>query len=296
MAHARQRPGGERLVGRLLAGLAAAALLAASGPAAATERIVSTSGAITEIVHALGAGDRLVAVDTTSLYPHSVLSLPKVGYMRALSSEGILSMRPSLVLLAAEAGPPQVVDQLREAGVRTATIEERHDAEGVGAKIRQVAAALAVPEQGEQLARSVTNTFMAIARIVATVQHRPRVLFVMSVGRGAPMAAGQGTAADAVIRLAGGENAVRGYTGYKPLSAEAAINAAPEIVLAMAQTVEQGGGPAAFIAQLQLGATPAGRDNRLVALDGTYLLGFGPRAPMAVAELARALHPGLALP
>jgi iron complex transport system substrate-binding protein len=274
----------------------AAALLISAGAVGATERVVSTSGAITEIVHALGAGDRLVAVDTTSVHPPSALSLPKIGYMRALSSEGILSVRPTLVLAASEAGPPQVIDQLRAAGVRIATVDDRHDADGVGVKIRQVAAALDMPDRGEQLARSVTGTFSAIARVVATVQQRPRVLFVMSVGRGAPMAAGQGTAADAVIRLAGGENAVRGYTGYKPLSQEAATNAAPDILLAMAQTVEQAGGAAAFMAQLQLGATPAGRDNRLVALDGTYLLGFGPRAPMAVADLARALHPGLALP
>jgi iron complex transport system substrate-binding protein len=283
-------------VGRVLTGLSAAVLLVLAGAASAADRIVSTSGAITEIVHALGAGERLVAVDTTSVHPPAVLSLPKVGYMRTLSSEGILSVRPTLVLAAADAGPPQVIDQLREAGVRIAVIDEGHDAEGVGAKIRQVATALQLPEQGERLARSVADTFMAIAKVVATVPERPRVLFVMSAGRGAPMAAGQGTAADAVIRLAGGANAVHGYTGYKPLSVEAATAAAPEIVLAMAQTVEQAGGPAAFMAQLQLGATPAGRDNRLVALDGTYLLGFGPRAPMAVAELARAFHPGLALP
>jgi iron complex transport system substrate-binding protein len=279
----------------VLAGFVAV-LLALPGAAAATERIVSTSGAITEIVYALGAGDRLVAVDTTSVHPRSALALPKIGYMRALSSEGILSVRPTLVLAAVESGPPQVIDQLRAAGVRIAMVDDRHDAEGVGIKIRQVATALAMPEQGEQLARSVTGTFAALANTMATVKERPRVLFVMSIGRGAPMAAGQNTAADAVIRLAGGENAIRGYTGYKPLSLEAATSAAPELVLAMAQTVEQAGGPDAFMKQLQLGATPAGRDNRLVALDGTYLLGFGPRAPMAVAELARALHPGLALP
>ena len=233
---------------RFLAGILAAGLLVLPGLAAAAERVVSTVGGITEIVHALGAGDQLVAVDTTSVYPPSVLSLPKIGYVRALSSEGILSVRPTLVLMSADAGPPQTVAQLRATGVRIAMIDDGHDADGVATKIRQVAAALELPEQGEQLARSVGDTFAAIAKIVATVPQRPRVLFVMSVGRGAPMAAGQGTAADAVIRLAGGENAMQGYTGYKPLSLEAATHAAPEIVLAMQQTVEQSGGPAAFMA------------------------------------------------
>jgi iron complex transport system substrate-binding protein len=273
-------------------------LLAIGGPAAARadERIVSAAGAITEIVHALGAGDRLVAVDTTSLYPPAVQALPKVGYMRTLSAEGVLSARPTLVLLSSDAGPPQVLDQLRSAGVKLAVIEDSHDAAGVPVKIRAVAAALGMRDRGEALARSVTDTFAAIEQVVAKVPRRPRVLFVLSTGRGAPMAAGQNTAADAMIRLAGGDNAVHGYNGYKPLSSEAATAAAPEIVLAMQQTVEQAGGADAFMAQLQLGGTPAGRARRLVALDGTYLLGFGPRAPMAVAELARAIHPGIALP
>jgi iron complex transport system substrate-binding protein len=281
-----------RRLALVLAALAVGGLTAAR----AEERIVSASGAITEIVHALGAGDRLVAVDTTSVYPPAVLSLPKVGYMRALSAEGILSARPTLVLLSSDAGPPQVLDQLRGAGTKLAVVEDSHDAAGVPVKIRAVAAALGVPERGEALARSVSNTFAAIEQAVTTVPRRPRVLFVMSTGRGAPMAAGQNTAADAMIRLAGGDNAVRGYTGYKPLSSESVTAAAPEIVLAMQQTVEQVGGADAFMAQLQLGSTPAGRARRLVALDGTYLLGFGPRAPMAVADLARAIHPGIALP
>ncbi|HEX2115705.1 MAG TPA: ABC transporter substrate-binding protein [Alphaproteobacteria bacterium] len=283
------------MIRRLL--LLVAALAAGGLPAArAEERIVSAAGAITEIVHALGAGDRLVAVDTTSVYPPAVQALPKVGYMRALSAEGVLSARPTLVLLSSDAGPPQVLDQLRAAGVKLAVIEDSHDAAGVPPKIRAVAAALGMTEGGEALARSVADTFTAIEQAIAKVPQRPRVLFVLSTGRGAPMAAGQNTAADAMIRLAGGDNAVRGYTGYKPLSSEAAAAAAPEIVLAMQQTVDQAGGADAFMAQLKLGATPAGRARRLVALDGSYLLGFGPRAPMAVADLARAIHPGIALP
>jgi iron complex transport system substrate-binding protein len=273
-----------------------ALLVAGIGAARAEERVVSASGALTEIVHALGAGGRLVAVDTTSVYPPEVQSLPKIGYMRSLSAEGVLSARPTLVLLPAEAGPPQVIDQLRGAGVRLAVVDDQHDPAGVAKKIREVAAALGMSEKGEALARSVSETFAAVGKAVASVPQRPRVLFVLSTGRGAPMAAGRNTAADAVIRLAGGENAVQGYTGYKPLSSESATAASPEIVLAMQQTVEQAGGADAFMAQLQLGPAPAARPRRLVALDGTYLLGFGPRAPMAIADLARALHPGIALP
>jgi iron complex transport system substrate-binding protein len=276
--------------------LVSALLVAGASAAGAEERIVSASGALTEIVHALGAGDRLVAVDTTSVYPPAVQSLPKIGYVRTLSAEGVLSARPTLLLLPAEAGPPQVIEQLRGAGVKLAVIDDQHDPAGVVKKIREVAAALGMEAKGEALARSVSDTFDAVGRAVLAVSQRPRVLFVLSTGRGAPMAAGRNTAADAVIRLAGGENAVQGYTGYKPLSSESATAAAPEIVLAMQQTVEQAGGAEAFLAQLQLGSAANGRPPRLVALDGSYLLGFGPRAPMAVADLARALHPGIALP
>jgi iron complex transport system substrate-binding protein len=276
------------------AAMLAAAMLAAASAAAAEPRIVTTSGAITEIVFALGKGESVVAVDTTSFYPRQVLSLPKIGYMRQLSAEGILALAPTVILASSDSGPPPVIEQLRSAGVTLALIKEEHEATGVVPKIRAVATALGDAQAGNRLADDVAAQFDRLAKRVAQTTSRPRVMFVLSAGRGAPLAAGRDTAADGAIRAAGGVNVMDAYSGYKPVSTEMAVGSGPDILVAMQHTVEEAGGPEKFLELPQLANTPAGRNKRLVSMDGSYLLGFGPRAPAALTELAQAFHPDLA--
>lgn len=271
----------------LLAGLL---LLGWTGAADAAERIVSIGGAVTEIVYALGAADRLVAVDSTSTWPPEADRLPDVGYMRRLSAEPIVAMRPDLVIAVEGSGPESALEQLRGAGVSVETVPEGYSAEGIAAKVERVAALLGREEQGTALAARVRAAMAGVEQKVAATSGRPRVLFLMSASRGAPMAAGRHTAADAVIRLAGGENVVQGYDGYKALSPEATVAAAPDYVLAMRDTVEAMGGPERLLALPELSVKG---DTKVVAMDGLLLLGFGPRTPEAVAELAATLHPEL---
>lgn len=270
-------------------------LLLGRAPAEAAERIVSVGGAVTEIVFALGQGERVVAVDSTSLHPPEADALPDVGYMRRLSAEPILALRPDLVLAVEGSGPPAALDQLRAAGVRVEVVTGDPSVEGIGRRIRAVGALLGAAPAAEALARRVEGELAALERVVAGVPRRPAVLFLIGLGRGAPMAGGSGTAADTMIRLAGGRNAAADLEGYKPLSPEAAVAARPELLLVMRQTLEAVGGPEAILSQPALAATPAGASGRLVAMDGLLLLGLGPRTPAAVRELAQALHPGLDL-
>lgn len=263
----------------------------------AAKRVVAVGGSITEIVYALGAQDRLVAVDTTSQYPPAALErLPNVGYLRALSAEGVLSMRPDLILAEADAGPPGAMKQMKTAGARIVVLRKVLDAEGVAYKIRAVARSLGLDAKGAALADRYTRDMARLRAAIEKAKTRPRVLFVLSIGRGSPLAGGRETSADAIIRLAGGVNAIDGYTGYKPLSPEAAIAAAPDIVLVTTRTRDMMGGATNLLARPELKLTPAGRRRRLIAMDGLFLLGFGPRTPRAVRELAAKLHPRLALP
>lgn len=280
---------------RILAAAVLAFVLGARA-AAAEPRLVTLGGSVTEIVYALGVGERIVAVDTTSRHPAAVEALPKVGYLRALSAEGILSLNPDLVLGLDEAGPPQTLAQLRESGAKLLLVPEAYTLSGIAAKIRAVAGMLGETARGAALVEAVTADFSQIRTAVAALNHRPKVLFLLAVSRGAPLASGESTAADAMIRLAGGENAVTGYRGYKPLSLEMAVAAAPDILLMMQQSVDALGGPAAVLKLTAIAATEAGRSGRLVSMDGTYLLGFGPRTAHAVHDLARLLHPQAELP
>lgn len=272
---------------RFFSTLIGLALLAPT--AEAEERIVAIGGAVTEIVYALGGEDRLVAVDSTGLHPQVVTELPDIGYMRRLSAEPILALEPDRILAVGDAGPQPVLDQLEEAGVEITMIDDGPSLEGITAKIETVARALDLSEEGKKLAKQVEADFDSLAAEANAVAVPPRVMFVLNTGRGAPMVGGTGTSADAIIRLAGAENAVTGLEGYKPLSPEAAIEAAPDVILTMNRSVEVSGGEAALLALPDVALTPAGKNHALISMDGLFLLGFGPRTPEAARELAAAL-------
>ena len=280
-----------KALGALL--LVAAAPLALSGPAFADERIVSVGGSITEIVYALGAGDLVVAADTTSVYPAETSELPKVGYMRQIAAEPILALDPDLVIASEDAGPPAVLEQIAAAGVPLTIVVETPDAEGVIAKIRQIAAALGREDEGEVLAAETAENFQTLADQLAPISARPSVLFLLGFADNAPMAAGTNTAAEGIIALAGGSNAITGYEGYKPLSPETAATLDPAIVVVSAHSVQMAGGLDVLKSRPDLGAIPAMQEGRILVMDANYLLGFGPRSPDAARELASQLHPNL---
>jgi iron complex transport system substrate-binding protein len=279
------------LVVLLLAHVIAAPAVRAEGA-----RVVAIGGAVTEIVYLLGAGDSLVAVDSTSRYPQAARELPNVGYMRQLAAEPILALQPSLVLAVEEAGPPTALAQLRAAGVPLIVVPDPHSIEGVLEKITMVAAALGREAEGQRLRAALEAQLRRIASAVDAALERPRVLFLLSIGTGAPLAAGRDTAADGIIALAGGHNAVDGFEGYKPLSAEAMIATAPEVILMTSHGLELLGGEEGLLRLPAIAQTPAAKNRRILAFDSTLLLGFGPRTGTAIRQLAERLHPTLELP
>lgn len=267
----------------LLALLAAGTSLA-DGP----RRVVAAGGSAAEIVHALGLGDRLVARDTTSVYPPEVTDLPDVGYVRRLSPENLIALSPDLILAEHDAGPPETLDLLRAAGVAVVTLAQGLDPASLAAKITATADALGAPGKAGPLIAQVTADLEAAQAAAAALPRRPRVLFVLSVQAGRVLAAGQGTSADAMIRLAGGDNAVAGFTGYKPVTDEAILTAAPDAILMMDRTGDRAADLALVRAHPALSATPAAAAGHVIRMDGLYLLGFGPRTGLALRDLSEA--------
>jgi iron complex transport system substrate-binding protein len=270
-------------------------LLAAAGVRAATAdeatRIVAIGGAVTEIVFALGEADRLVARDSTSTWPPEATALPDVGYMRALSAEGVLSVTPDLVIAEAGAGPAETIALLQAASVLFVTVPDAIDGPGILARIEAVALALGVPEKGAALAAEVEAELAAAAALAAhTPLPRKRVLFVLSAQGGRLMAAGTGTAADGIIRMAGGVNAVDGFAGYKTLTDEAAAVARPDVILMMDRSGDHAAANADLFALPALAGSPAAESRAVVRMDGLLLLGFGPRTGEAAAALNSALY------
>lgn len=272
--------------------LGATACIFAMAPARAAEtRIVSLGGAVTEILYALGKGDAIVAVDTTSVFPPEAMrEKQQVGYLRQLSAEGILSTHPSQVIAAEGAGPPDVLTLISEAGVPILKLPEPPTAEGVTDKIAEIGKAAGVVEAAGMLANKVKEGFEALAAERAKIGKPVRTLFVLSLQNGRAMVGGKGSSADSILSLAGAENAATDITGFKPITDEALIAAAPEAIVMMTN------GPApptaeSVFAHPALSQVPAAATRRLITMDGLYLLGFGPRAPLAARELMGRLYP-----
>lgn len=259
--------------------------------------LVSVGGSVTEIVYALGLADRVLAVDSTSLYPNAATNLPNVGYMRRLAAEPILAMAPSLVLAVEDSGPPAVLDQLREAGLQVVVVPDEPTPQGISEKIELISGALGVSDKGRVLSRQVEEELQDLRKAVLATGQRPRILFLLSIGNGgAPLAAGRETSAASIIELAGGVNAIEAFEGYKALSPEALVEAAPDVLLVTRRSLGLLGGADGLLQVPEISETPAGREGRIVAMDGLLLLGFGPRTPQAIEKLAAALHPDFIAP
>jgi iron complex transport system substrate-binding protein len=283
----------------LLTAAATAALTprgAAAGATAAAPagRIASLGGAVTEILYRLGAGPRIVAVDTTSLYPPEALrEKPNVGYLRALSAEGLLACGPDLVIAADGAGPPAVLAQLREAGLRVETVAEPPSPEGVLDKIAVIGRLADLEPAAVALAAEVRGRFAEVAARRARIEKPARAIVVLSLQGGRTVVGGTGSTADGMLALAGITNAAAGVAGFKPMTDEAIVAAAPDAVVMMQNGPEPAKPETIFAPDTALSRTPAGAQGRLVAMDGLSLLGFGPRTPQAAIVLMRAIYPGL---
>lgn len=272
--------------GALLAFLAAVILACAdkrAGSPAGTRRIVAIGGPITETVYALGGGAEVVATDTSSVYPAETATLPKVGYQRLLNAEGVLAQRPDLVIASDDAGPPAALQQIRAAGVAVEIMPAARTIDEAAARV------LAVGKAIDRPAQPLAARVQASARAVRPSTKGTKFMLVYARGGGTMMVSGTNTPAAAMVELAGGVNAFTEFDGFKALSPEAMIAAAPEVIVIPTRGLESIGGAAGLLAAPGVAETPAGKARRIVAIDDLLLLGFGPRLALGIEELATRL-------
>ncbi|MGB1237283.1 MAG: heme/hemin ABC transporter substrate-binding protein [Pseudomonadales bacterium] len=255
-------------------------------------RIVSADGSLTEIVYALGQESVLAGVDTTSTYPVAATALPQIGYKRNISAEGVLSLQPQVLIATEDSGPDKILRQIEAAGVEVLRFSAEPTLDAVREKILAVAKVVDRQAQGLALWQRIETQLAAARAPLQGIEKPVKVLFVLSMRAGSPVVAGQFTHAAEIIRLSGAHNAAQGFSGYKPMPLEAVIAAQPDVILMM----DRQGDHAADASVLQgpgFNLTPAGKEGRLVVLDGMLMLGFGPRIAEAVTQLSRAFYPQL---
>ena len=255
-------------------------------------RLVTLFGDLTEIVYALGVEQYLVARDTSSVYPAATEDLPNLGFAGALNAEAILAMEPTLVIGTDMAGPPGVLEQLREAGVEVVLLEELNGLDAAQIKIRVVGEALGIPQTAEALALDVERRLAEVMAEAAEIERPLRVLHVYVRRGGVQLVSGAGNRAQAIIEAAGGLDAAAeiGIEGWQPLTPEALVAIDPEVYLVMDLGLGVVGGIEGLLEIPGMAETQAGRARRVISMPDLYLLGFGPRLPEAIADLAAYLR------
>ncbi|MCP1508854.1 iron complex transport system substrate-binding protein [Pseudomonas marginalis] len=254
------------------------------------QRWVSAGGALSEWVAALGGESKLVGVDTTSQHPASLKALPSIGYQRQLSAEGILSLRPQVLVGTEEMGPPPVLAQIRSAGVQVEMFSARPDLPALKGNLQHLGALLGSEAKARELFTGYEQALEQQKRWVATAQatHKaPGVLMLIGNAGGKPLIAGKDTAADWMLQQAGGRNLAT-HSGYKPFSVESLAGLSPEVlVFADRALTGEAARAALFKENPILASTPAAKHARVFELDPTLLVGgLGPRLPQSLVQLS----------
>ena len=259
-------------------------------------RIIPVNGDLAEVVWALGLGDNVVATDISATYPAAADSSAKIGYQRALTAETILAHEPTVILADELAGPPEVLDQLRETGIPIVIIERDRTIDGPVDKVLAVAEALGVPRRGAALAatmRPEIDAALADAAAAVATSGRPRVLALYLRGQSVQLVFGKGSGVDVFIDAAGGLDVgtEAGIVDTQELSIEAIVEARPDVILVTTSGLESVGGIDALLEIPGIDQTPAAANRSVLAYEDQYLYGFGPRIGRLLSELVTALHP-----
>lgn len=258
-----------------------------------SDRIVSLNGSTTEILFALGVGDNVVGCDASSTYPKGVKDkLPSIGYQYGLNVEGILSLNPTLIIGRDDVRPPQVVQQLRMAGVTVLLLKEPRAFETAKQRLLTIGKAVGHEKKAEELAKALDTDIEKLEAKLASRKETPKqkALFLYLRGTQTTLVLGTDTAPGAMFDIVGAENAAGNIKGNKPMTAESVIAAQPDVYVLFTTSLESVGGVDGLLKLPGLAHTPAGQNKRIVTLDGQYLSGFGPRSGRAALDLFRGIY------
>ena len=242
-------------------------------------RVVIAGGSITEIFYFLGEQDRIVAIDVTSNFPPEAKSLPSIGYVRALSAEGLLSMKPSIIIGEDDMGPPAVIKQIRETSYDLRIIPEIRTIDGIIEKIECIASILDVTEKSDAIISKKLEPY--IKKIIINrkriAKKGVKVMLVLNMQSSSIIVAGANTSGSGFIDIIGGENIFESFEGWKPVNAEAVLELNPDYIIVPQRNVHKGLDVTSIADSELFKNTNAGRNKNFIFDDAMAITGFGPR-------------------
>jgi len=249
-------------------------LFSASSVALAQERIISAGSAVTELIYALDAQDSLIAVDVTSKMPQTN-QLPKIGYHRQLSTEGLLALQPTQIIGSDEMGPQTTLDLLSQSNIKVNVVNTKPTIKGLLERIDEIALLTHHQENSQQIKDKVNKKVAQLKSNIPVKTKQKKVLYLLLHEGRAPYVAGSDTTMDEMIRLAGAINPAQSLiSSFKPLSIEAMISMQPDVILVSNRSLIKLDGIDNIIKSIPtLAATPAGINKKIIGINGSALVG-----------------------
>lgn len=259
----------------------------------AQERIISAGSAVTELIYALNAEESLVAVDVTSKMPQAA-QLPKIGYHRQLSTEGLLALQPTQIIGSDEMGPQTTLDLLAQSNIKVNVVNTKPTIKGLLERIDEIALLTHHQENSQSIKDNVNKKVAQLNSNIPSRNKQKKVLYLLLHEGRAPYVAGRETTMDEMIRLSGAINPAQPFiSSFKPLSMEAMISMQPDVILVSNRSLDKLDGIDNIIKSIPtLASTPAGINKQIIGIDGSALVGgLGLATLDEAARLNRLLYP-----
>jgi iron complex transport system substrate-binding protein len=255
-------------------------------------RIITAGSALTETVCALGDCDKIIASDRTSLYPAEIQKLPSIGYRSSINAEGILGLKPTLIIAEKEYVEEAVLQQLAGSGIKLVIVDRKNTVDDTRKFIQQIATALHREAEGKKLIAKIDGELAEAKTMLTRAKTTPKVMCIYNRGTATVSIAGTNTFGE-ILSYVGATSAVKNIDGYKPLNTEALIAANPDYLVMISTGLESIGGIDGMLSVPGVAQTTAGKKKQIVSLDSLMLTNFGPRVGEAVKALVVLLHPEL---
>ena len=257
-----------------------------------TSRIVVAGGSITEILFFLNESKNIVAVDTTSNYPEYAKNYPSIGYVRALSAEGVLSLNPTLIIGENDMGPENVIEQLKKTKIELRVLDEKNSVKGIQDKVSCIASILGKNkndnfEKNISLEKSVSK-LKVISK--ANSKKNIRGLVILMMQGTSPVVAGRNTSGGDFLKMIGSKNTMGSFEGWKPAGKEAILLSNPNFILITKRATKNYGSLNSFLKESGIEMTEAARTQNVFSLDGMSFLGFGPRTINSGLEISNKIY------
>lgn len=247
-------------------------------------KIVSLSGGITEILSALGHESDIVGTDVTSTFPTSLKTTAKdLGHVRSMTIEPIMAINPTLIMASEKDINPDLLAKMKSSGIKTELFKQEYSVDGTKKLIEEVAKAV-----GNNDYQKLNDKIDSDLKQIQPLAKKPKVLFIYARGNNL-MVAGKNTAMSNLIELAGGENAFNDFEDFKPLTPEAVVKANPDILFLFDSGLQGAGGNEAVLKMAGVAQTNAGKNKKVIAMDGGLVSSFGPRLGEAALDLNKLL-------